>query len=751
MSLSKLEKLMYTIGVVDKATAPVNKIMGKIQQMNQMASSAQNQMMRGFMGAAGGALMLAGSLNPAIDANQSLGEVKSLAVADSALAKLNRTSLDFTSNFGGNAAMVISSAYDIQSSIAGLTGQELSDFTNASAVMAKGVKSDAGTATNYLGTMYGIYQNEAKALGKSNWVEQLAGQTATAVRMFKTNGNEMSAAFGSLGANAYSHGIEMAESMAVLGQLQATMSGSEAGTKYKAFLAGVGKAQQQLGIQLTDVHGKLLPMPQVLERLHKRFGQIDTVAKSDALSKAFGSQEATGLIKLLLPQLDQLKSNIVDLNNQTDMSTALEMANAQTDAWQRLSGSFNAAATSLGQKLMPFINPVIDGMAYILQGVLWLSEEFPILSGIVSAVTVSIVALVVGLGAYNMVMGLTKFGLIGITGATTTYNLAIGVLSKGLLFGRGALMSFMFAQQLAGGSFALFKAAMLSGIATTWAFNAALLANPITWIVGGVVLLAAVIYKYWQPIKAFMSGFWQGFKEGFAPVTAVFTELGNSLGWVGDLFGWIADKVGGLFSWFGELLSPVNQTTEQLQNATSAGVTFGKAVGAVFDFLLLPLKLFIKTLSGAFEMISSASGMIKSFFGLGDDINVEARQKIEHQIANSLPTKTVDNLQVAGYQASNVVPFSRVSENVSTSTKLPSNNKSITQVEKFEQQQIKTAEVSKPVVQKIQRSAFTQQLAQSALTSNSNSDQSKKVFIDNLTMKSDNIEQDFERLMELAG
>ncbi len=97
--------------------------------------------------------------------------------------------------------------------------------------MAKGTKSDASTATNYLGTMYGIYQDNANAVGKTQWVEQLAGQTATAVKMFKTNGNEMSGAFTSLGASAQSHGVDMAESMAVLGQLQATMSGSEAGTK----------------------------------------------------------------------------------------------------------------------------------------------------------------------------------------------------------------------------------------------------------------------------------------------------------------------------------------------------------------------------------------------------------------------------------------------------------------------------------------------------------------------------------------
>ncbi|MDA6077416.1 phage tail tape measure protein [Edwardsiella anguillarum] len=78
-------------------------------------------------------------------------------------------------------------------------------------------------------------------------MEQIAGQTATAVQMFKTTGDQMSAAFTSLGASATAAGVDVAEQFAVLGQLQATMGGSEAGTKYKAFLAGIGGAQKTLG------------------------------------------------------------------------------------------------------------------------------------------------------------------------------------------------------------------------------------------------------------------------------------------------------------------------------------------------------------------------------------------------------------------------------------------------------------------------------------------------------------------------
>src|SRR5690606_188378 len=124
------------------------------------------------------------------------------------------------------------------SAIGGLVNGELAKFTEASNILAKGTKADAGTITAYMGTMYGIFQDQAIKMGKAEWVQMLTGQTAEAVRMFKTSGAEMSSAFTSLGANAQSAGIDMAEQMAVLGTLQATMSGSEAGTKYKSFLNG---------------------------------------------------------------------------------------------------------------------------------------------------------------------------------------------------------------------------------------------------------------------------------------------------------------------------------------------------------------------------------------------------------------------------------------------------------------------------------------------------------------------------------
>ena len=74
----------------------------------------------------------------------------------------------------------------------------------------------------------------------------------SAVQMFKTDGTKMAQAFSALGSSATAMGADASEQMAILGTLQATMSGSEAATKYTAFLGGAVSVQDKLGLSFTD-------------------------------------------------------------------------------------------------------------------------------------------------------------------------------------------------------------------------------------------------------------------------------------------------------------------------------------------------------------------------------------------------------------------------------------------------------------------------------------------------------------------
>jgi TP901 family phage tail tape measure protein len=482
---TKLERLEFSIGVVAKQA--LGQI-GKVQRaVTRLSNQAQNQFEKagtGAMAAAGAGYSIAQAVAPAIDLNRALGEVASLDVDDSSLHALQGQAAQFAMQYGGSAADVVRASYDIQSAIAGLSGNELGRFTVASGVLAKATKADVGTITSYMGTMYGIFQKNADAMGKARWVEQIAGQTASAVKMFKTTGAEMSAAFTSLGANATAAGRGAAEQMAILGTLQATMSGSEAGTKYKAFLAGVGNAQKTLGMSFTDAQGNMLGMVDILEQLKGRFGDSLDVEEGDLLKKAFGSDEAVSLVKQLMANTDGLKKSIDGLEDVSGMAPAEKMAARMTDTWARLGGTTSTLGAMFGQVLLPPLADLADKGIAVMQTLAGWIETAPNVARWVGYLALTVMAMAGVMGLFSAATAIGKLAMLGFTGPLKLLTGGLGLLGK----------------------------VMKVQTALQWLFNAALWANPVTWIIVGIIALIAVVGAliYWWDdlVAAFMNSTW---------------------------------------------------------------------------------------------------------------------------------------------------------------------------------------------------------------------------------------------------
>lgn len=559
--MSALQKLLFAIGVSDEASG---KMLGIQRAVDKTCSTAKTSF-GGLTSALSGALSagaLSGMIGPARAFNKSVNEVASLGTDTTALDALQKASKQFVMSYGGDAAEIVSSAYDIKSAIAGLQGTELASFTVASATLARATKADAGTITSYMGTMYGIFKQQADKMGKAEWVEQMAGRTALAVQMFKTTGMEMSAAFTALGANAQAAGISAQEQIAVLGMLQSTMGGSEAGTKYKAFLAGVGNAQKELGLKFTDKSGNMLGMDRILEKIRGKFGDTLSVKESDMLKKAFGSDEAVSLIKLMLTQTGDLKQNIADLGQVNNMDKAKEMAATMSGVWGRLSGSWDAVKISFGQRILPTINKVVGKLADF---VAYIHKCIEIAPGL----TTKIGLVVVGLMLFGAVLGLVgaafAFGKVVLMGFLVAGGPLIGLLGKLkmlFVFVKTAVWVFAFAGTYLAMVFKMMTAGALK-------FAAALLANPITWVVLGIMALVgavvALVY-YWSDLVTWFSNtswgqgliamfqnlrqWWNELTAGFSDGTWAQTLMGlldtlmAPLRALGDGIGWIGEKLG---------------------------------------------------------------------------------------------------------------------------------------------------------------------------------------------------------------
>lgn len=512
--MSLPQPLMFTVGMIDQITKPIAKISKGLNGLTNDYQAGTMKMASGVAGIAASGYALQNALMPAIEMDRALGEVKSLGVRESALKQLTDTSYDFALKYGKSSTEFVKSSYDIQSAIAGLNDADLSAFTLSSNVLAAATKADAGTITNYMGTMYGIFKNQANAMGKSEWVEQLTGMTASAVQAFKTTGSEMSSAFTAIGAQATTAGIAMNEQMAVLGTLQATMSGSEAGTKYKSFLAGVGKAQDALNLTFTDSQGAMLPMVDILNQIKGKYGETIDVAEGDALKKAFGSAEAVATINLLMNDIDGLGQSIDSLGNVTGMQQAEKMAMDMTDQSQRLAQSWYVIRAAWGSAILPVFNKFVGLIADMGTSVVWLTEAFPNLTKWIGYAAVGVLGLVAAGGLFTLMMGAGKMAMVAWTVGAMAWGGITAALTTGLTFLKGAML----------------------------ALNIVMYANPIGLIVAGITLaiaaVGALIY-YWDDLKATM-GEWGWIKA----IGGIFSSVWGGIKSIfNDTMDWIIDKL----------------------------------------------------------------------------------------------------------------------------------------------------------------------------------------------------------------
>ncbi|MDU2883307.1 MAG: phage tail tape measure protein, partial [Enterobacter sp.] len=109
-----------------------------------------------------------------------------------------------------------------------------------------------------------------------------------------------------------------------------------------------------------------------------------------------------------------------------------------------------------------------------------------------------------------------------------------------------------------------------------------LLLSPIGILVIALSAAAIAVIKFWEPIKAFFTGFYTGLMSGLQPLTAAFSTAFAPLA---PLFDSIGNAVGGVWEWFTKLFEPIQFSSEALASCTSAGETFGKVVGNALSAL----------------------------------------------------------------------------------------------------------------------------------------------------------------------
>lgn len=580
------------MNMVDNLTGPMARVQssvgGSVSKLQGMQQTFGDVTKTGAAMAGIGAQITDAALAPVeatFATKKALGELKSVGIKD--LQALEKASESFSSTWAGTSkAEFIGAAYDIKSGIASLNDEAVAKYTEMAGITAKGTKATIGEMTSLFATGYGIYKDFYKDMSDIDFGEMFAAGIGHAANIFKTDGPQMAQAISTLGAAATSAKVPMEEQFAILGMLQATMSGSEAGTKYRAFLQSAAKAGEELGLKFTDANNQLLSMPEILGLLKGKFGETMDAAEKMQLQKAFGTDEAVAMVDLMYSKTGQLQDGILSMYDSmgNGISEVKEMANAindtEPDQYQVLQQRLHNVTEEIGNSLLPTFNQLLGKGEQILTKVSsWIQNNQELVK--------VIMLIVLALGGFLTVAG-TTIAVVGGLGLVFTKTVGFGrdfikaikaipdllttIQIKALYAGDGIKKGFSTVKTFASTAVTgiknvavsigtMAKTAAINGvtalknmavglvnmarqaittavtalpglIASVWSFTAALLANPITWIVVGIVALIAAIILLWQnwdSVVAWIQGVWNGFvngiKAGFDWITNLFSGM----------------------------------------------------------------------------------------------------------------------------------------------------------------------------------------------------------------------------------
>lgn len=160
-----------------------------------------------------------------------------------------------------------------------------------------------------------------------------------------------------------------------------------------------------------------------------------------------------------------------------------------------------------------------------------------------------------------------------------------------------------------------------------------LLLSPVGLFIAAIVAAGVLIYKYWEPIKAFFGGFWDGFTSALAPIGQAFSATFAPFSPIIDA---ISEAVSKVWNWFKELLSPVQLSSEELKSCTEAGQVFGEVVGKAISALFWPIQQVAKGLGWILEKLGVIPSAAEAAADAARAMGVDPNEKDPFKVLNSV-------------------------------------------------------------------------------------------------------------------
>ncbi|MCF4082565.1 phage tail tape measure protein [Escherichia coli] len=394
-------------------------------------------------------------------------------------------------------------------------------------------------------------------------------------------------------------GISLEEAAAMAGMLANNgLRGSDAGTAMRASLSRLASPPKaaadvlkELGVSVADARGKMRPMEDVLLDLYKatqKYGQVDQVSFFKDIA---GEEAFVGLQTLVAAagsgELQKLTRELQGARGEADRVAKVMADNLDGDL-KNLDSAWEGLRIRISDLVDGPLRFVTQWFTRVLEKITSLAQAHPVLTRQLLIAGGALLAMTATIGSLSLVIGV-------LYGKLATLRLGFDILTRSMNVVRvlPALWG------------------MVTGSVSLLGGAIGALFSPVGLIVAALAGAAVLIWKYWDPIRAFFAGVFSGIMERLTPLRETFERFG-------PVFDAIGSGISQVFNWFKSLLSPMESSKETLDKCTSAGEIFGNVLGGALQLVLTPAKMLLDTLAWILEKL-----------GVLPDEAERARKKIE--------------------------------------------------------------------------------------------------------------------------
>lgn len=340
----------------------------------------------------------------------------------------------------------VNAAYDIRSAISELADKDIGGITAAAAVLARAADAEVGSMTGVLSSGYGAFKGSSYAdLTPHEFTEKFSAMLSETVKGFRTTGSAMEQAIASMGGDV---GLSTAETLAVLGRLQTSLQGAEAGTALKSVAARSVKAdeffrKQGLDIRALDAHGRLRSLAAVTADMRRVFGaEIDEREKA-IIQQAYQNEYAARVFTPLLADgAEKLAAAAQAIEEATfddvrRRAKEREKAAGAASGLDRLRERWNIIMGKIGDRLTPMLDRAAPAFERLFDGLETLIDRYPVWTSILAGLVAGAGALVAPLASLGIQAVALYWAFRQLKGSVYAWGLDQGLGGGGFAGGGG--------------------------------------------------------------------------------------------------------------------------------------------------------------------------------------------------------------------------------------------------------------------------------------------------------------------------